>query len=164
MTNEEKEKALLQYDNLIHSIQKKYTIHGYTYEELHQELLTHLWCKLNKYDKDKSALSTFISMIVNNKLKNMFNNRRNVKEICIGLGMNIEKSKLAPQEETVISIANEMLKKHKHKEVLFEVMSGRKILDIADDYALSANYVGILWKEFIERIREESGLDKTKKS
>ncbi len=156
MNNTEKENIIIQYSNLIHSIQRRYKIQFFTYEELHQELLTHLCKKLDSYDPTKSELSTYITMCIKGKLNNMYMNRRNVHEEPIGFKIKyILNDEYNHNEKEALAVANEILEKHKHKELLNELIKGKTQMQVAKEFGYSNNWVSLLWLKFINQIRSE---------
>ncbi len=160
MTKEDKEKIILKHDNLIHFIQQKFTIHNFTYEELHQELLTHVAYKLDEYDKERSSLTTFIHMVVVNKLKNMYKNKRNkVVEIATDeKEMNYLLDELAPyspSEKMALEVAFDIAREHPRSDIILRIMHGESMTNIARDSYCDISTVSKIWKSYIDKVKSE---------
>lgn len=159
MTNEQKENIIIDYNNLIHSIICRYNIHGFTYEELYQEVITHLAFKLDNYDSSKSKLSTYITLVTKNKLNNLYTNKRNVQEIPLGGKEDVEtyieaNYELSPIEVEALATMKENIDKHEHKEILNELINGHNQQDVADKYGYTREWVNRIWRGFVNEIKE----------
>ena len=159
MTNEQKENIIIDYNNLIHSIICRYNIFGFTYEELYQEVITHLANKLDNYDHSKSKLSTYITLVTKNKLNNLYTNKRNVQEIPFGGKEDVETHvepdyELSPVEVEALATMKENIDKHEHKELLNELINGYNQQGVADKYGYTREWVNKIWRLFVNEVKE----------
>ena len=144
--------------SLIHKY--KHIIHDYEVEDLYQEVLTHLDVKLNDFDSNKSSIDTFVYMVTKNKLYNMANNKHNRKDVLVSEKKIEELSEgqrvdLVLADKEALEVAFDILRQHKHAELLFELVKGEKQNVVAENHGLSQQYVSRLWKEFIEDVKNE---------
>ena len=65
------EEVLIQYDPLIIKFSKLYNIEGYDTEDIAQELRLHIFRFIDKYDKDKSSLISYLHWIIKSRLANL---------------------------------------------------------------------------------------------
>lgn len=144
--------------SLIHKY-KKY-IHDYEDEDLYQEVLTHLDLKLNNYDEDKSAIGTFVYMVVKNKLHNMMSSKRNqyiavAEEGVIEGIMEQQREELPLADKIALEVSFDIMRKHEHKELLSDLIKGYGQQDLAKKYNMSQQNVSRIWKEFIQDVKNE---------
>lgn len=144
--------------SLIHKY-KKY-IHDYEEEDLYQEVLTHLDLKLNHYDDNKASISTFVYMVVKNKLYNMANNKHNVKhtiadeEVIEGL-MEGQREELPFADKIALEVAYDIMRNHEHRSLLVDLIKGENQSRCAEKYYMSQQNVSRIWKEFIDNVKNE---------
>jgi len=144
--------------SLIHKY--KHIIHDYEVEDLYQEVLTHLDVKLNDYNKEKASVDTFVYMVTKNKLYNMANNKHNRKDVLVSEKkiedlVESDRMDLVLADKEALEVAFDILRQHKHAELLFALVKGEKQHYVAEKHGLSQQYVSRLWKEFIEDVKNE---------
>lgn len=161
MDNKEKEQIILKYSNLIHSLIHRYKINNFTHEELFQEVVTHLCNKLGEYDSNLTKVSTFVYVVVNNKLKNMIKSKHNTYMEMINIEENnmedllSEIAPYSPSERIALEVAFDILRHDKNKDVIIRVMQGETQTNIAKDYGVSKKRINNIWREYINKVRGE---------
>lgn len=157
-----KETIFRKNSDLILSLIRKYKkyIHDYEEEDLYQEVLTHLDLKLNNYDESKASISTFVYMVVKNKLYNMANNKHNVKHVIadeevIGGIMESQREDLPLADKMALEVAYDLMRQHEHRSLLVDLIKGVNQSRLADKYHMSQQNVSRIWKEFIENVKNE---------
>lgn len=144
--------------SLIHKY--KHIIHDYEVEDLHQEVLTHLDVKLNDYDKDKASVDTFVYMVTKNKLYNMANNKHNRKDVLVSERklediMEDNRKDFTFADKIALEVAFDVMYKHKHSDLLYELFKGAKQHYVAEKHGVSQQYVSKLWNEFVDTVKNE---------
>jgi RNA polymerase sigma factor (sigma-70 family) len=134
-------------------------IHDYEEEDLYQEVLTHLDLKLNNYDQSKSAIGTFVYMVVKNKLYNMVNNKHNVKHSVAEEGviegiMESQREDLPLADKIALEVAYEVIRDHENKDMLSDLIKGLNQNQCAEKYKMTQQNVSRIWKKFIEDVKD----------
>lgn len=131
-----------------------------------QEVLTHLSNKLEGFDPKRSKITTFISVVCNNKLSNMVaydkrKKREEYDEIPEELD-NIEfllnaLCERAPNERMAIEVAYDVLYTLSDKEqrVIKKTLMNRTQQVIAEEEGVTQGRVSQIWKEYINKVRSE---------
>ena len=153
MDRHEKEQVIKKYYKLIMSICNRFYINDLTQEEKEQTILTHLSEKLDKYDKTKAKLSTYIKHVCKNKLINMTKSSKNVREIPFRNVFINEEDTHTKEEKDVLLLANDIMRKHKHKNIIFDIMIGVSQAEVARVHNVSRQYINKLWQEFLDEVR-----------
>jgi RNA polymerase sigma factor (sigma-70 family) len=133
-------------------------IHDYEEEDLYQEVLTHLDLKLNHYDETKSAIGTFVYMVVKNKLYNMANNKHNVKhtiaeeDVIEGI-MEDNREELTFADSIALEVAYDIMRHHEHRPLLVDLMKGFSQSTLTTKYNMSQQNISRIWLEFIDDVK-----------
>ena len=160
MTKLEKEAVIKDYLPLVYSVVGtfKHSINDLDFDDMVQEVLTHLSNKLDKYDSSKSKLSTYIYTVSRNKLINMKNSKKNYKEVPI----DFDEEKLS---DIIFNNQEEMkeLKEWLRKEVgklsgnalgvMTLIMEGYTQSEVSRIVGLSRQRVSQIYYEFIEGVK-----------
>ncbi len=166
MTNEQKTDILTKHLPLIKSIVNRYFIKQFTHEELTQEVLTHLSNKLDQFDPNRSKITTFISVVCNNKLSNMVAyDKRKKREEYDEIPEEIDNIEFllnvlcdrSPNERLAIEVAYDVLYMlgEKEQRVVKKTLMNQKQQVIAEEEGVTQGRVSQIWKEYINKVRSE---------
>lgn len=159
MKNSDKEKILIKYESMIWGLVHKFkdSIHDHDEEELFQEVVTHLANKLDAYNPSKSRINTYIHNVCKNKMINMLQSKKNVREEIVDNMEVLLNATVgyAPSERMVLDIAYEIIHNHPEKTILTELIRGTPQRIIAEESGMSQQYVSKVWREFITEVRRE---------
>ena len=152
-----REDILKQHNGLIWSVVHKYkaSIHDHDEEDIHQELLMHVYSKLPNYNPDKSSITTFINMVCENKCLNMIKYKNNKYTELVEELPEEELEELAPIESIALEVAFEVLREHPNKDILMSRLMGERSTDIAKRVNMSKQNISRIWGEFINEVREK---------
>lgn len=160
--NVEREKVIIQYEDLIFKIAHKYrpSILDLEFDDIVQELKLHLWCRLKSFDSDRASLITFINVVLENKCKNLSEKSKKIKE-NVEEGDFIEEYLLdniidyAPNEKVAIETAYHVAELHKEKEVILRLLQGEKQVEVAVDFKVSRQRISKIWNDYIDEVKKE---------
>lgn len=159
MDNDKKENIIIKFQGLINMLLSRYNILDMSYEDLKQEVLTHVSEKLDEYDKSKSALSSYIYMVTKNKLNNLYHSKKNINRGDYEIKLNDcllvfeELSPYTPNERIAIEVAYDVLNQYPRKDVIELILKGFKQADIARAYGVSKSYINQIFKDYIEKVK-----------
>lgn len=159
MDNEKKENIIIKFQGLINMLLSRYNILDMSYEDLKQEVLTHISEKLDDYEESKSALSSYIYMITKNKLNNLYHSKKNINRGDYEIKLNDcllvfeELSPYTPNERIAIEVAYDVFNQYKHKDVIELILKGFKQSDISRAYGVSQSYINQIFKDYIEKVK-----------
>jgi len=167
-----KERVIIDFENMIHKhcIMYNNMIKDMDYDDIVQEVKTHIAFKLDEYDSDKSSVSTYVYTVIRNKLENLskFSRRRkrnfNVKDVMVDRYDNgIAELLLGGQDERS-DYENEVLKiayrafdgeSDRNKDILKRIFRGERYENIAKDYKISTGQIGNIKNKFIKEVKSE---------
>ena len=167
MTIEEKEEIIMSYNDMFYFQCRKYNnmIWDLDFEELVQEIRTHVSDKLDDYDSSKSSVSTFVYMVTRNKLENMrkyLQRRRNVEPQPLD---NLEEDLIdvilenydgiTVREKEILEIAFDMVEDEDNKNIIMDFIKTGDKVAVGKKYGLSRQRVYQIIKKFGEKVKEE---------
>lgn len=163
-----------EINDLIWSIVHKYSIKGYTNEDLYQECVTFLHSIISKYDS-AYKFSTFITVTLENNLKNMIEStntkkRKNYIKSSNGKVIELkdvknfnfnyycENNSRNKHEKELLYKAYKILDREKWKDLFLDYyINDYKVVDIANKYNLNNKSVYRILDEIkkkLEKLRE----------
>ena len=156
----ENEEVLRQYMGLIYKLSYKYlhVISDLELEDIVQECLTHVSNKLKYYDSEKSALSTYITIICNHKLQNM---SRHSKKVVAQNEGDMEAIfweniiNYSPNEKIAIEVAYDVAREHNEKEIILKILQYKNQSEVAKEIGVSRQRISKIWNDYIDKVKEE---------
>jgi len=162
MKTEKKGKIIQEFSPIIISVVQNFhnQVVTHDWEELYQEVITHLANKLEHYDPARGKLSTYVYIVSRNKCLNMIKSPKNTKEHPVEYDEEManemnEIYSLTKQEWGAWQVAMDMLENHSKKHIIKRIMNGVPIVVVASDEGVSHQYVSKVWRDFIKDIKEE---------
>ena len=165
MNEQEYERIINQYDDLIKKVAHTYNVLHLEYEDCYQECLLKLWSSLNSYDSTKSKLSTYIYNVCRNHLvrlnrdantsrkSNVINGER-IKDLKnLDLTLYIYNNKYTKYELEVIYDSLELLEDNKFKDIIVNILNGYTNQTVAEEFGVSKQYINKIYRDFIEKCR-----------
>jgi len=156
----EKEEVLLQYDGLIYKLSYKYlhVIKDLELEDIVQECRTHVANKLEQYNPNKSALSTYITIICTHKLQNM--SRRSKMSIPYDeVSMEILFWEIAkeysPNEKKTLEMAYLVAREHNETKIILKILQYNNQSEVAKEMGVSRQRISKIWNDYIREVKEK---------
>ena len=128
-------------------------------EDLTMDVFCTVWDKFEVFDESKASFQTWLYVIVNNKLKNYYRDRKDNVELDESIAIEdnqadeiVEAIQLQDMREQLYT-ALEELNETQRKIVIYKYFKDMNANEIADLLGLSAGNVRILLKRALDKIR-----------
>jgi len=159
---------ILQYDDLINMLSHKYSIKGYTWEDIKQECLMKLWESYSLYN-GSTKWSTFIYNVLENHIKDLIkksitqkNNNyigdniiSDIKNYNFDMLLNELPIQYNELEEKYIEKFYTLLERVKNKDIIIRRLYGETYMSIANEFEVSKQYIHQIFTNFIKKVKEE---------
>ena len=128
---------------------------------MRQEALTHLWKRLGDYDKTKSKMTTFITVITRNHFRNMILSPMNRRDKPKGIEEDMWQGgfwdkQYTKKEKGVIADGFDVLDYMEYPEsyVVSELLSGRTQQSVSDELGTSRQRISWIWNNYINTVQD----------
>ena len=162
MENQKKnefEKYYRQYFTQVRGYILKRVFNEQMAEDLTMDVFCTVWDKFEVFDESKASFQTWLYVIVNNKLKNYYRDRKDNVELDESIAIEdnqadeiVEAIQLQDMREQLYT-ALEELNETQRKIVIYKYFKDMNANEIADLLGLSAGNVRILLKRALDKIR-----------
>lgn len=155
MTDTEKEQIYRDYHGKIYGYILLKINNRQDAEDIAAEVFVKIYSKLDTFDKDKAALSTWIYTIVRNTLTDYFRTRKIFSEIPEDARDDSSPEDEAYSAETLCKLAGalESLGERERDIIILRYYSGMTLKEIAEKLNVSYAYVKVLQKKALKEIK-----------
>lgn len=152
-------------DGLIWKVANKYSIKGYTKEDIYQECITFLHSVIDEYD-DEYAFSTFIVVVIENRIKNLIKESNRMRKVnyaqsgvilkdihCNDWDFYVKKNKYSREELKALDNAYDIINKRKHGKLFNDYINGTPVNELSIRYQLHPTYIYKIIKDIKDELK-----------
>lgn len=148
------------YPRIFRHVNKKIS-HYQEAEDLAQEIMTVCYNNFEKYDPEKASLGTWIYVIMNNRLKNYYRDKKVMAsldddESFLELASEevLEEAVLIEEQKCLLMEAIEQLSEREKQIVMYTYFQGKTSAEVAELMHMSAGNVRVVLNRTLNKLRE----------